>query len=100
MAMSREAKALRKSADIFKKSVDPNAIVSKLFSEGMLTPEERSKATQGTDYQKLEEIFKSLERRVSISARDFHKLVKILKETPALAPVGEQIMGKCVNNGM
>lgn len=99
MAMSREAKALRKSADVFKKSVDPNAIVSKLFSEEMLTREEHSKATQGTDYQRLEEIFKSLERRVSISPIYFHKLVKILKEIPALTRVGEQILGKCVNNG-
>lgn len=82
---------------MFKRSVDPNAIVSKLFSEGMLTPEERSKATQGTDYQKLDEIFKSLERRVSISPGDFHKLVMILKEVQALRPVGEEMQSKYIH---
>lgn len=93
MAVSPEALALRKSAEVFKKSVDPDAIVSPLYGSGLLTSEERAKATvNSTDvYQRVDVIFVSLERRVAAEHKNFYKLVKILKGVTGLKSVGEAL---------
>lgn len=93
---STESRALRKSYAVFKKGVDPDNLVTTLYSNLLLTPEERAKATQRTltDDQKLEEIFSSLEKRVSVEPKAFHELVKALRDELAMKSVADQIQGK------
>lgn len=93
MAQSAEARALRKSYEVFKKGVDPANLVTLLYSRELLTPEEKTKATNrsSSSDEKLEELFASMERRVSAKPPDFHKLVKALKDEPALKPVADQM---------
>ena len=91
MADSPEAIALRRSADIFKKSVDPDAIITRLYSSSLLTPEERAKASSGDPYQRIDAIFVSLERRIAVEPANFNKLVKILKGVSGLRNLGEAL---------
>ena len=95
MAQSVESRALRRSNLVFKKGVDPDNLVTLLYSNELLTPEEKSKARQKmlTDGEKLEEVFTFLERRVSTDARIFHELLKVLQEEPALKGVADQMQG-------
>ena len=99
MALSRESIALRKSNAVFKRGVDPDNLITVLYSNILLTPEEKSKATHKTltDDQKLEEVFTSLERRVSVIPGDFHKLVEALRDEPALKPVGDKMQGQSID---
>ena len=94
--LSREAIALRKSNSVFKKGVDPDNLITVLYSNLLLTPEKKSKATQWTltDEQKLWEVFTAMERRVSVTSDDFHKLADALRDEPALKPVGDKIRGQ------
>ena len=99
MALSRESIALRKSNAVFKRGVDPDNLITVLYSKLLLTPEERSKATQRTltDDQKLEEVFTSLEKRVSVTPGDFHKLVEALRDEPVLKPAGDKVQGQSID---
>lgn len=80
---------------MFKKGVDPATLVTTLYSYELLTPDEKSKATQKTltDEEKLEEIFKAVERRVNINPNDFHELLKALRTEPAMEIVADKIQG-------
>ena len=93
--MAAETRALIRCAEVFKKGVDPDAISSKLYSDNLLTNEEYAKATSSTstDYQRVDEIYKSLERRVAVSPTNFHKLLTILRDEPALRAVGKKLQG-------
>ena len=95
MAQSVESRALRKSNLVFKKGVDPDNLVTLLYSNELLTSDEKSKARQKTltDGEKTEEVFTFLERRVSVDARVFHELLKVLQEEPALKGVADQMQG-------
>jgi hypothetical protein len=82
--------ALQKSYSIFKKSLHPANLMTVLYSNCLLTREEKDKARQetNTDDQKLEEIFQGLERRVSADPVVFNKVIKALKEEPVTEKVG------------
>ena len=81
---------------MFKKGVDPDSLVTILYSNERLTPDEKSKATQRmlTDEQKLEELFKALEKRINTNPYDFHELVKALRSEPAMKTVGDKLQGQ------
>lgn len=95
MALSREARALRKSNVMFKRGLDPDSVISMLYSKFLLTPEEKARARQKTlsADQQLDVIFDCLEKRVSVEPSDFHKLVQILLDEPALKAVGKKLQG-------
>lgn len=95
MALSREARALRKSNVMFKRGLDPDSVISMLYSKFLLTPEEKARARQKTlsADQQLDVIFDCLEKRVSVEPSDFHKLVQILLDEPVLKAVGKKLQG-------
>lgn len=96
MALSRESRALRRCFRIFKRGVDPDTVITALYSEFLLTREERGRATQRTltADQQLEVVFECLERRVSAYPSVYHTLVQVLREEPALERVGMAIEGR------
>ena len=96
MALSREARALRRSNVVFKRGVDPDNVISVLYSKFLLTPEERGRATQKTltADQQLDVVFDWLERRVSVQPTVFHELVQVLQDEPALEAVGKKLVAQ------
>lgn len=95
-AISAELRALRKSYGVFTSAVDPDYLVRKLYSECLLTPTEKEKATQRTltTSEKLEECFKIVEQRVSSTPEAFHTMLQALKDEPAMEGVFDIIQGK------
>ena len=95
ISSSVESKTLRRSYKLFKDSVDPDHLVTVLYSNLLLTPEEHEKAVHAvaTDTQKLQEILKALERRISADSNVFNTLLQALMAEPALEAVGRQITG-------
>ena len=94
-SLSAESRALRRSNKVFCDGVDPENLVKVLYSEFLLTPEEKARAMNHslTVGQKLEEVFQTMERRVSASAGDFHTMLQALKAEPALKAVASRIQG-------
>lgn len=94
--MSAECITFRKCHKIFQDGVDPDNLVTVLYSKLLLTREERQRATQrtATDSQKLQEILTALERRISTDPNNFHVILQALTAEPALKAVGDQIKGK------
>ena len=80
---------------MFKTGVDPNTLVAVLYSQFLLTPDERSAATHKTltDGEKLEQMFTYLERRVSTDPQNFHKLLQGLSDELAMKAVADKIKG-------
>ena len=76
--------------------MDPDNLVKVLYSNMLLTREEREKAVQitETDSQKLEEVIKALERRISADPAVFHTVVQAIMVEPALEAVGCKMIGK------
>jgi hypothetical protein len=66
ISTSVASRALRKSYKLFKDSVDPDSLVAVLYSNMLLTPDERERATQKTETanQRLQVILMALERRI------------------------------------
>lgn len=95
MALSREVRALRTSYEAFLRGVDPNVVITRLYSKLLLTQEERERAMQRTltPLQQLDEVFGSLERRVSTDPSVFNVLVRVLLEEPTLEAVGNKMQG-------
>ena len=93
------SRAFRRSYKLFKESVDPDNLVKVLYSNMLLTRDEREKAVQmtETDSQKLEEVVKALERRISADPTVFNTVVQALVAEPALEAVGHQMKGKLVS---
>ena len=93
--MSPEPRALRHSNTIFTTGLEPEELVTVLYSIFLITPEEKARAMQQTltVSQKLEEIFQIMERRVSTTPGNFHKMIRVLKAEPATRAVGEKIQG-------
>ena len=96
LGLSAESRALRRSNTVFTRGVDPENLVTVLYSNFLLTPEEKARAMKQTLTigQKLEEIFQSLERRVSTRPQDFKKIIRALMAEPALKAVGDEIQGE------
>ena len=86
---------MRKGYQKFIDGVDPACIVTPLFAEGLLTAVERDKATHMTltANEQLKEIYAALEKRVSTNPKNFHTLVTVLRNEPALKDVGDQLQG-------
>lgn len=95
MELSRESRALRGNFVVFKKGVDPDSVISVLYSKFLLTDDEKGEATQRTltHRQQLDVVFDCLERRVSVDPSVFKKLVEVLLEDPVLATVGRKMQG-------
>ena len=95
MALSKEMRTLRKSCEVFTSEVDPDFIINKLYSKFLLTSQERERALQRTQtpVQQLNWIYDCLERRVSADPSNFHKVVKVLLNEPALERVGKKMQG-------
>ena len=96
LGLSAESRALRRSNSVFTRGVDPENLVTVLYSNFLLTPEEKARAMKQTLTigQKLEEIFQSLERRVSTRPQDFKKIICALMAEPALKAVGDRMQGE------
>ena len=96
LGLSAESRALRRSNTVFTRGVDPENLVTVLYSNFLLTPEEKARAMKQTLTigQQLEEIFQSLERRVSTRPQDFKKIIRALMAEPALKAVGDGIQGE------
>ena len=96
MALSAESRALRRSYAVFKGGVDPDNLVTQLYSNFLLTQDEKAKATQKTltPGEKCEAIFEALERRVSTDPACLKTLIQTLKNEPATASVGDKIQGE------
>ena len=94
--MSVEARALRRSNAIFKTGVDPQNLVTPLYSNLLLTPEERERVLHPnkTASEQLEELFKTLERRVATDPNIFHTLIGALTNEPATKAVAVKIQGR------
>ena len=89
-------RALRRSNVIFTRGLDPENLVRVLYSQGLLTPEERDNATKqtSTTCQRLDEIFKAVERRVRVNPQCFKTLLLALSEEPAAEDVAKKMKGK------
>ena len=96
LGLSAESRALRRSNTVFTRGVDPENLVTVLYSNFLLTPEEKARAMKQTLTvgQQLEEIFQSLERRVSTRPQDFKIIIRALMAEPALKAVGDGIQGE------
>ena len=96
LSLSAESTALRRSNAIFTRAGDPDGLVTVLYSNFLLTPDEKARALQQNliPRQKMEEIFQTMERRVSVSPSDFHTLVYVLKGEPATKALGEEMQGQ------
>lgn len=98
MELSRESRALRKSYAVFKRGVDPDAIVTVLYSRLLLTIEEKRKATHRmlTTDQQLDTVLECLESRVSTDPSVFHVVVEALLKESALEAVGRKMQCESV----
>ena len=96
ISTSVASRALRKSYKLFKDSVDPDSLVAVLYSNMLLTPDERERATQTTETanQRLQVILMALERRISADPNVFHTLLTVLMAEPALEAVGRGMKGE------
>ena len=96
LSLSVESIALRRSNAIFTRAGDPDGLVTVLYSSFLLTPDEKIRALQQslTARQKMEEIFQTMERRVSVNTLDFHTLLNVLKAEPATKSLGKEMQGQ------
>ena len=96
LGLSAESRALRRSNTIFTRGVDPDNLVTVLYSNFLLTPEEYEKASQATapGDQRLKAMFKALECRVSANPSVFHTLIQILQWEEALKDVADVMKGE------
>ena len=96
LSLSVESIALRRSNAIFTRAGDPDGLVTVLYSNFLLTPDEKAKALHRslTARQKMEEIFQTMERRVSVNPSDFQTLLSVLKAEPATKALGEEMQGQ------
>ena len=92
-SLSVESRALRRSNVVFNSGVDPNYLITYLYSRSLLTPSEKSRAMEVATSEKPEKIFTMMERRISVRPGDFHTLLQALKDEPAMRGVWEQMQG-------
>ena len=96
LGLSVESRALRRSNTVFTRGVDPDNLVTVLYSNFLLTPEEYEKASQTTapGDQRLKVMFMALERRVSANPSVFHTLIQVLQWEEALKDVADVMQGE------
>ena len=96
ISKSVASRALTRSYERFIDSVDPDSLVPVLYSNMLLTREERERATQTTETanQRLQVILMALERRISADPNVFHTLLTALMTKPALEAVGREMKGE------
>ena len=96
LSPSVESIALRRSNEIFTRAGEPDTLARVLYSNLMLTSEEKARAMHHylTRQQKMEEIFQTVESRVSADTSYFHALLTVLKAEPATRALGEQMEGQ------
>ena len=96
LGLSAESRALRRSNTVFIRGVDPDNLVTVLYSNFLLTPEEYEKASQtaAPGDQRLKTMFKALERRVSANPSVFHTLIQVLQGEEALKDVADVMKGE------
>ena len=96
LGLSAESRALRRSNTIFTRGVDPDNLVTVLYSNFLLTPEEYEKASQAIapGDQRLKAMFMALECRVSANPSVFHTLIQVLQWEEALKDVADVIQGE------
>ena len=96
LGLSAESRALRRSNTVFTRCVDPDNLVTVLYSNFLLTPEEYEKASQATapGDQRLKAMFMALERRVSANPSVFHTLIQVLQWEEALKDVADVMQGE------
>ena len=92
---SSELRALRKSAAIFRVSVDPSFIMTALHNEQLLTGSEWNQATQKmlADHERVDAVWTALMRRVAVKSSVFHLVVQILCNEPAMRDLGDRMQG-------
>ena len=90
-----EFRALQKCNDLFTRSLDPENLAPVLYSRGLLTLQEKERATQqtSTSSQKLDEIFKGMMRRVCVNPQCFKTILEALSEEQANTFVAKRIKG-------
>ena len=95
MDQTREFRALIRNYEAFTRGADPDTVVKKFYSNGLLTREEHENATLTTltASQQLDVVFRGLQRRVSTNRAAFNKAVKLLLEEPALEELGVKMQG-------
>ena len=95
MEISVEARALRRCNQVFTNGANPDDLVPVLYSEFLLTTAERALIMHAskTPSQKLDELFTTLERRVSVTPGEFHKLILIIGNDPVTKPLAEKMEG-------
>ena len=100
-SLSVESIALRRSNTVFTRCVDPDALVTVLYGNFLLTPDEKGRAIQrtSTPRERLEEVFQAMERRVSTNPIHFHTLLEALKMEPATAELATLMKGKPIYCG-
>jgi hypothetical protein len=91
--MSVEQRAFRRCHQVFHDGVDPTSLVPVLYSNNLLTREERERAihSTATDRERIQAILTALERRISIEPSPFHVMLAALMSEPALNAVGRKI---------
>ena len=96
LGLSVESRALRRSNSVFTRGVDPDNLVTVLYSNFLLTPEEYEKASQtaAPGDQRLKAMFMALERRVSANPSVFHTLIQVLQWEEALKDVADVMQGE------
>ena len=97
LGLSAESRALRRSNTVFTRGVDPDNLVTVLYSNFLLTPEEYEKASQtaAPGNQRLKVMFMALERRVSANPSVFHTLIQVLQGEEALKGESNLLLVKC-----
>ena len=90
-----ESRALQKSSEIFINGACPDSLLAALYGRELLTSNEKEKAMKQslTDGEKLQEIFKALERRVFINPEHFKTLLQVLRDESATKEVAEIMKG-------
>ena len=76
--------------------MDPDNLVTMLYSNFLLTPEEYEKASQtaASGDQRLKAMFMALERRVSANPSVFHTLIQVLQGEEVLKDVADVMKGE------
>ena len=92
-SLSAESRALRRSNVVFNSSVDPDYLITYLYSKYLLTPSEKLRVMEVATSEKPEKIFTTMERRISVRPGDFHTLLQALKDEPAMRGLWEQMQG-------
>ena len=92
-SLSVESRALRRSNFVFNSGVDPDYLITYLYSKFLLTPSEKSRAMEVATSEKPEKIFTTMERRVSVRPEYFQTLLQALQDEPAMRGLWEQMKG-------